>query len=145
MPAFCDSLKQFDTTAVFGKTLLKAVFRYVKKLMMDQFHQERDRMPVDRRVCILFFFTKNFHCIFFSYTGVGAHSFSTILKSFGRRNLRTKLPNLGSRFQTRSFSPPSFSSRSWFFKKQYIRSSFNLSPNLMCLFFRNRNFVETPR
>lgn len=52
VPAFCDSLKHYDTTAVFGKTLLRAVFRYVKKLMMDQFHQERDRMSMERRVCI---------------------------------------------------------------------------------------------
>lgn len=37
---------------MFGKALLRAVFRYVKKLMMDQFHQERDRMSMERRVCV---------------------------------------------------------------------------------------------
>lgn len=46
-------MKQYDTTAVFGKTFLRAVFRYVKKLMMDQFHQERERMPVERRVSVI--------------------------------------------------------------------------------------------
>lgn len=52
VPVFCDSLKHYDTTVVFGKTLLRAVFKYVKKQIMDQFHQERDRMPLERRVSI---------------------------------------------------------------------------------------------
>ncbi|KAK9754405.1 Acetyltransferase (GNAT) family [Popillia japonica] len=53
VPVFCDSLRHYDTTVVFGKTLLRAVFKYVKKQIMDQFHQERDRMPLERRVMLL--------------------------------------------------------------------------------------------
>ncbi|XP_017778856.1 PREDICTED: histone acetyltransferase KAT2A isoform X2 [Nicrophorus vespilloides] len=53
IPAFCDSLQYYDTTMVFGKILLRAVFKYVRKQIMDQFHQFRERMPVERRVMIL--------------------------------------------------------------------------------------------
>ncbi|XP_017768696.1 PREDICTED: histone acetyltransferase KAT2B-like [Nicrophorus vespilloides] len=53
VPAFCDSLRHYDTTMVFGKTLLKAVFKHIRKQIMDQFYQERDRMPLERRVMIL--------------------------------------------------------------------------------------------
>lgn len=56
VPAFCDSLKHYDTTMVFGKSLLRSVFKYVKKQIMDQFHQERDRMSEERKV--IFFLYK---------------------------------------------------------------------------------------
>lgn len=56
VPAFCDTLRHYDTTMVFGKTLLRAVFKYVQKQIMDQFHQERDRMPAERRQMILMHF-----------------------------------------------------------------------------------------
>ncbi|KAK5647049.1 hypothetical protein RI129_005513 [Pyrocoelia pectoralis] len=53
IPAFCDSLPHYDTTQVFGRPLLRAVFKYVCRQIMDQFHQERDRMPLERRVMVL--------------------------------------------------------------------------------------------
>ncbi|KAJ8932177.1 hypothetical protein NQ314_014864 [Rhamnusium bicolor] len=53
VPTFCDSLQHFDTTMVFGRTLLRAVFKYIRKQIMDQFHRERDTMPQERRVLLL--------------------------------------------------------------------------------------------
>ncbi|CAH1105077.1 unnamed protein product, partial [Psylliodes chrysocephalus] len=53
VPTFCDSLQHFDTTMVFGRTLLRAVFKYIRKQIMDQFYRERDTMPPDRRQLLL--------------------------------------------------------------------------------------------
>ncbi|XP_044266959.1 histone acetyltransferase KAT2A isoform X2 [Tribolium madens] len=53
VPTFCDSLKHYDTTMVFGRTLLRAVFNYMRKQIMDQFNRERDKMPQERRVMLL--------------------------------------------------------------------------------------------
>ncbi|XP_072393674.1 histone acetyltransferase KAT2A-like [Diabrotica undecimpunctata] len=53
VPTFCDSLQHFDTTMVFGRTLLRAVFKYIRKQIMDQFYKERDTMPPERRQLLL--------------------------------------------------------------------------------------------
>ncbi|KAG8316337.1 Histone acetyltransferase kat2b [Homalodisca vitripennis] len=50
VPVFCDSLPHFETTLVFGRTLLRAVFRSVRRQLMDKCHSERDRMPPEKRV-----------------------------------------------------------------------------------------------
>lgn len=49
VPAFCNTLRHFETTAVFGRTLLKAVYQYVCQQLMSKYKYERDRMPVDKR------------------------------------------------------------------------------------------------
>ncbi|KAL1501403.1 hypothetical protein ABEB36_006727 [Hypothenemus hampei] len=56
IPTFCDSLPHHETTQVFGRTLLKAVFKYIRKQIMDQFHKERDIMTQERKEVLL----KNF-------------------------------------------------------------------------------------
>ncbi|XP_044750210.1 histone acetyltransferase KAT2A isoform X2 [Coccinella septempunctata] len=53
IPMFCDSLKHTDTTMAFGKTLLRTVFKHIKKQIMDQFHRARDQMTQERRVMLL--------------------------------------------------------------------------------------------
>lgn len=58
MPVFCDSLPHFETTLVFGRTLLRAVFRSVRRQLMDKCHSERDRMPPEKRVLVLTHFPK---------------------------------------------------------------------------------------
>ncbi|XP_063242704.1 histone acetyltransferase KAT2A isoform X2 [Bacillus rossius redtenbacheri] len=58
VPAFCNSLPHFDTTLVFGRTLLRAVFRSVYTQLMDKCHSERDRMPPEKRVLVLTHFPK---------------------------------------------------------------------------------------
>lgn len=58
VPAFCDSLPHFDTTLVFGRTLLQAVFKSVCKQLMDKCHSEKDRMSAEKRVLVLNHFPK---------------------------------------------------------------------------------------
>lgn len=58
VPAFCDSLPHYDTTVVFGKTLLQAVFKSVCRQLMDKCHSERDRMSPEKRVLVLNHFPK---------------------------------------------------------------------------------------
>ncbi|XP_049945596.1 histone acetyltransferase KAT2A [Schistocerca serialis cubense] len=58
VPAFCDSLPHFETTLVFGRTLLRAVFRSVCRQLMDKCHSERDRMPPEKRVLVLTHFPR---------------------------------------------------------------------------------------
>ncbi|CAG9767684.1 unnamed protein product [Ceutorhynchus assimilis] len=53
VPTFCDSLPHYETIQVFGRRLLRAVFRYVRKQMMDQFQMERDTMTTERRIMLL--------------------------------------------------------------------------------------------
>uniref|UniRef100_A0A0C9S049 histone acetyltransferase n=1 Tax=Fopius arisanus TaxID=64838 RepID=A0A0C9S049_9HYME len=58
VPAFCDSLPHYDTTLVFGRTMLRAVFKSVCRQLMDKCHSERDRMSPDKRVLVLTHFPK---------------------------------------------------------------------------------------
>lgn len=58
VPAFCDSLPHFETTLVFGRTLLRAVFKSVCRQLMDKCHLERDRMPPEKRVLVLTHFPR---------------------------------------------------------------------------------------
>ncbi|XP_011501754.1 PREDICTED: histone acetyltransferase KAT2A [Ceratosolen solmsi marchali] len=58
VPAFCDSLPHFDTTLVFGRTLLQAVFKSVCKQLMDKCHSEKDRMSAEKRILVLNHFPK---------------------------------------------------------------------------------------
>ncbi|CAH2087898.1 unnamed protein product [Euphydryas editha] len=53
VPAFCDSLPHYETSVVFGRTLLRAVFKSVCRQLMDKCHLERDRMPIEKRVLVL--------------------------------------------------------------------------------------------
>lgn len=58
IPAFCDSLPHYDTTIVFGRNMLQAVFKSVCRQLMDKCHSERDRMSPDKRVLVLTHFPK---------------------------------------------------------------------------------------
>ena len=58
VPAFCDSLPHYDTTLVFGKTMLQAVFKGVCRQLMDKCHCERDKMTPEKRVLVLTHFPK---------------------------------------------------------------------------------------
>lgn len=52
VPAFCNSLRHFETTVVFGRTLLKAVYQYVCQQLLTKCRAEKDRMPVERRAML---------------------------------------------------------------------------------------------
>lgn len=49
VPAFCNSLKHYDTTHVFGRTMLKACYQFVYQQLMAKCKAERDRMPMEKR------------------------------------------------------------------------------------------------
>ena len=53
VPAFCDSLQHYETTQVFGRSLLIAVFKSVYTQLMDKCISEKNRMPPEKRVLIL--------------------------------------------------------------------------------------------
>lgn len=52
VPAFCNSLRHFETTVVFGRTLLKAVYQFVCQQLLSKCKAEKDRMPVERRAML---------------------------------------------------------------------------------------------
>ncbi|XP_055603504.1 histone acetyltransferase KAT2A [Uranotaenia lowii] len=49
VPAFCSSLRHFETSIVFGRNLLKAVYQYVYQQLLTKCKTERDRMPPEKR------------------------------------------------------------------------------------------------
>lgn len=49
VPAFCNSLKHYDTTHVFGRTMLKSCYQFVYQQLMAKCKVERERMPMERR------------------------------------------------------------------------------------------------
>lgn len=49
IPTFCDSLQRYDTTDVFGRTLLRIVLKYLRKQITEWFHKESYSIPSQRR------------------------------------------------------------------------------------------------
>lgn len=49
VPAFCSSLKHFDTSIVFGRSLLKAVYQYISQQLLTKCKNEKERMPPEKR------------------------------------------------------------------------------------------------
>lgn len=49
VPAFCSSLKHFETSLVFGRSLLKAVYQYISQQLLSKCKTEKDRMPPEKR------------------------------------------------------------------------------------------------
>ncbi|GAB6030513.1 Histone acetyltransferase kat2b [Chamberlinius hualienensis] len=58
VPAFCDSLQHFDTTHIFGRTLLRSVFQTMRRQLLDKFRTEKDRMPPEKRSLVLTHFPR---------------------------------------------------------------------------------------
>ncbi len=58
VPAFCDSLKHYDTTLIFGRTLLKSVFQTMRKQLMGKFTAEKDKMPPEKKTLVLTHFPR---------------------------------------------------------------------------------------
>uniref|UniRef100_A0A146KV88 histone acetyltransferase n=4 Tax=Lygus hesperus TaxID=30085 RepID=A0A146KV88_LYGHE len=53
VPMICDSLRHFDASVVFGITMLRSVFKSLKKELMDKFHLGIERMQSEERASIL--------------------------------------------------------------------------------------------
>lgn len=58
VPVFCDSLPKHDTTAVFGRTLLRSVFSVMRRQLLEKFRAEKDKMPADKRTIVLTHFPR---------------------------------------------------------------------------------------
>nr|KAG5695104.1 hypothetical protein BaRGS_015080 [Batillaria attramentaria] len=58
VPAFCDSLPRFETTLIFGRTLLRMVFQTMRRQLLDKFRAEKDKMPPDKRTLVLTHFPR---------------------------------------------------------------------------------------
>ncbi|XP_071579451.1 histone acetyltransferase KAT2A-like isoform X2 [Temnothorax nylanderi] len=58
VPAFCDSLPKHDTSAVFGKSLLQAVFKSLYRELVNKCHNDRDKITPEKRVLVLTHFPK---------------------------------------------------------------------------------------
>lgn len=59
MPQFCDSLPHHQTTRIFGRTLLRSVFTVMRKQLLEQARQEKDKLPPEKRTLILTHFPKS--------------------------------------------------------------------------------------
>ncbi|XP_071943488.1 histone acetyltransferase KAT2A-like [Antedon mediterranea] len=58
VPAFCDSLQRYETTHIFGRTLLRSVFTVMRKQLLDKFSAEKDKMPPEKRTLIMTHFPR---------------------------------------------------------------------------------------
>uniref|UniRef100_A0A8C5T8Z1 Histone acetyltransferase n=1 Tax=Malurus cyaneus samueli TaxID=2593467 RepID=A0A8C5T8Z1_9PASS len=58
VPQFCDSLPRYETTQVFGRTLLRSVFTVMRRQLLEQARQEKDKLPQEKRTLILTHFPK---------------------------------------------------------------------------------------
>lgn len=58
VPAICDSLPRYETTMVFGHTLLKSVFHTMRKQLLDKFRAEKDKMAPEKRTFVLTHFPR---------------------------------------------------------------------------------------
>ncbi|XP_034238428.1 histone acetyltransferase KAT2A isoform X1 [Thrips palmi] len=53
IPAFCDSFPHSETTQVFGRSLLRYVFRSVRRQLKEKIKNEKSRMPMEKRYLVL--------------------------------------------------------------------------------------------
>ncbi|XP_053120087.1 histone acetyltransferase KAT2B isoform X3 [Hemicordylus capensis] len=58
VPQFCDSLPRYETTQVFGRTLLRSVFTVMTRQLLEHARQEKDKLPPEKRTLILTHFPK---------------------------------------------------------------------------------------
>ena len=58
VPTYCDSLKQYETSAIFGRTFLRLIYSTVQRQLVERFQAEKDRLPPERRDMILNYFPK---------------------------------------------------------------------------------------
>lgn len=52
VPAFCNTLRHFETALVFGRTLLKTIYQYIAQQLLKKCISERDRFPVEKRAVL---------------------------------------------------------------------------------------------
>ena len=79
VPVFCDSIPKYDTTAVFGRTLLRSVFSVMRCQLLEKFRAEKDKMPPDKRTIVLTHFPR--FGLLFQGGGIRPSSNVTVLLS----------------------------------------------------------------
>ena len=55
VPVFCDSLKQYDLIAVFGRVLLRSVFSVMSRQLLETFRAEKDTLPLYKTIVLTHF------------------------------------------------------------------------------------------
>ncbi|XP_074659125.1 histone acetyltransferase KAT2A-like isoform X2 [Tubulanus polymorphus] len=58
VPTFCDGLPRYETTLIFGRTLLRSVFQTMRRQLLDKFRAEKDKMPPEKRTLVLTHFPR---------------------------------------------------------------------------------------
>uniref|UniRef100_A0A8C1QDR9 histone acetyltransferase n=2 Tax=Cyprinus carpio TaxID=7962 RepID=A0A8C1QDR9_CYPCA len=58
VPQSCDSLPRYEATQIFGRTFLRSVFTVMRKQLLEQARQEKDKLPPEKRTLILTHFPK---------------------------------------------------------------------------------------
>ncbi|XP_028841557.1 histone acetyltransferase KAT2A [Denticeps clupeoides] len=58
VPQSNDSLPRYETTQVFGRSLLKSIFTVTRRQLLEKFRVEKDKLPPEKRTLILTHFPK---------------------------------------------------------------------------------------
>eukprot|EP00058_Branchiostoma_floridae_P028271 XP_002613762.1 hypothetical protein BRAFLDRAFT_84518 [Branchiostoma floridae] len=58
VPTFCDSLPRYETTQIFGRTLLRSVFAAMRRQLLEKFRAEKDKLPAEKRTLVLTHFPR---------------------------------------------------------------------------------------
>lgn len=58
VPQSNDSLPRYETTQVFGRSLLKSIFTVTRRQLLEKFRVEKDKLLPEKRTLILTHFPK---------------------------------------------------------------------------------------
>ncbi|XP_077108254.1 histone acetyltransferase KAT2A isoform X1 [Ranitomeya variabilis] len=58
VPQSCDSLPKYETTHVFGRSLLRSIFTVTRRQLLEKFRVEKDKLVPEKRTLILTHFPK---------------------------------------------------------------------------------------
>lgn len=64
MPMFCSSLPHYETTLVFGRTLLRSIFRSESKKLLDRCQADKDKFTDEQKTLFLHLPKYSFHPFF---------------------------------------------------------------------------------
>lgn len=51
-PGFCDTLKRYDTSEIFGRALLSSIFQVMKRQLIEKIKTDRERMNPERALLV---------------------------------------------------------------------------------------------
>lgn len=53
IPSFCNSLTHYETTQIFGRTLLRSVFNVMRTALLDRIRNDKERMSPEKAAIVL--------------------------------------------------------------------------------------------